>query len=76
VLLLDRFLARTREPGRGPWFAGQVEVGRGEPHCWTGDPPLPETFSRLTLNQRLLPLVAKRMLQTAPPGADVNSWRY
>ncbi|MEA2691274.1 MAG: hypothetical protein QOJ16_661 [Acidobacteriota bacterium] len=74
VLLLDRFLASTREPGHGPWYAGDIEIGRGEPHCYTGD--LPETFSRLSLNQRLLPIVAQRLLKTAPPGADVTSWRY
>jgi hypothetical protein len=74
VLLLDRFLRSTHEPGHGPWYAGDVEIGRGEPHCYTGD--LPETFSRLTLNRRLVPRVARRMLQTAPRGADVTSWQY
>jgi hypothetical protein len=74
VLLLDKFLQGTREPGHGPWYAGDVEIGRGAPHCYTGT--LPETFSRLLLNQRLLPVVAKRMLETAPKGADVTSWRY
>jgi hypothetical protein len=26
--------------------------------------------------QRILPQMLDRMLQTAPPGADVRSWRY
>jgi hypothetical protein len=76
VLRLDAFLKSTREPGHGPWYAGDVEVGRGAPHCYTGDPPLPESFSRLLFNERLLPQVARRMLLTAPRGADVTSWRY
>ncbi len=76
VLRLDSFLKSTRSPGHGPWYGGDIEVGRGAPHCYTGDPPLPESFSRLLLNERLLPQVARRMLETAPRGADVTSWRY
>ena len=76
VRLLDQFLRSTREPGHGPWFAGDVEFGRGEPHCWTGDPFLPTTLSRPAIERRLLPKIAAQMLKTAPRGADVTSWRY
>ncbi|HZF11916.1 MAG TPA: alpha/beta hydrolase-fold protein [Thermoanaerobaculia bacterium] len=76
VRFLDQFLKSTREPGHGPWFAGDVEFGRGEPHCWTGDPFLPNTLSRPAIERRLLPKIAQQMLKTAPQGADVTSWRY
>jgi hypothetical protein len=76
VRLLDQFLESTREPQHGPWFAGEVEFGRGQPHCWTGDPFLPNTLSRSALERRLLPKIAERMVKSAPRGADVTSWRY
>jgi len=76
VRLLDRFLESTREPGHGPWFAGDVEFGPGQPHCWTGDPFLPNTLSAPAIERRLLPRIAAQLLKTAPKGADLASWRY
>ncbi len=75
VRLLDRFLAATRQPGRGPFYAGSVEIGRNQPHCYTGGDG-DVTGNRLSLNQRLLPAIESHMLATAPAGADVRSWRY
>ncbi|HEY8020209.1 MAG TPA: alpha/beta hydrolase-fold protein [Thermoanaerobaculia bacterium] len=76
VRLLARFLAGTREAGRGPFYAGSVDIGAGQPHCYTGDPATDVTGARLSVNQRLLPQIERRMLETAPAGADVTSWRY
>jgi len=77
VRLLDRCLAGTREAGRGPYYAGSVQFGAGQGHCHTGgDPEVELTVNRLTVNQRLLPQMARRMLATAPAGAGVASWRY
>lgn len=77
VRLLDRFLAATRRPGHGPWYAGSVEFGAGQPHCWTGDDSgALVSADHLSINQRFLPVIARHLLATAPPGADVTSWRY
>lgn len=75
VRLLARFLEGTREAGRGPFYAGSVELGKNQPHCYTGGDGDP-IAGRLSLNQRLLPEIQRHMLATAPPGADVASWRY
>ncbi len=73
VRLLDRFLESTREPGRGPFYAGSVDLGEDQPHCYMGSDA---SGRHLPLNQRLLPEIQEHMLATAPPGADVTSWRY
>ena len=33
-------------------------------------------YSRLRYPQRVLPWAIERILQTAPSGADLRSWRY
>jgi hypothetical protein len=76
VRLLEEFLESTRLPGNGPYYAGSVEYGDGHPHCYSGDPTVSVRIARLTINQRLLPSAAEWFLKTAPPGADVKSWRY
>lgn len=76
VRLLEKFLGSTREPEHQPYYAGDFEYGPGQPHCYSGDPAVSVRIARLTINQRFLPLMAQHMLKTAPPGADVKSWRY
>ena len=76
VRLLEAFLESTKEPGRGPYYGGSIEYGDGHGHCYSGDPSVPTRIARLTIYQRHLPAMAERMLKTAPPGADVKSWRY
>jgi len=76
VRLLQQFLESTKLPGKGPYYAGDFEYGPGAPHCYSGDPSVPVSISSRTLNQRLMPQVLDWMLKTAPPGADVKSWRY
>jgi hypothetical protein len=53
-----------------------VEYGDRQEHCWNGDHTRANAYSRLRYPQMVLPWVVERILDTAPPGADVDSWRY
>jgi hypothetical protein len=76
VRLLEQFLESTKEPGGEPYYAGTIEYGDGHGHCYAGEPRLPTHISSYTINQRFMPVMAERVLKTAPPGADTTSWRY
>jgi hypothetical protein len=72
VYYIEDFLRSTKDPP----YEGEVKYGdRGE-HCWNGDPTLPNYLSRLHYNTMYLPKMLGRMEKTAPPGADLKSWRY
>ncbi|HWD66423.1 MAG TPA: hypothetical protein VG227_00530 [Caulobacteraceae bacterium] len=58
-----------------PW-SGEVAYGDRAEHCWNGDPKLPNALSRLHYNWQYLPKILDRIAATAPPGADLTSWRY
>ena len=66
--LLEAFLEGTSDP----YYAGSFEWGERAPHCYTGVPDFPGQTSY----ERVLPQMLDRILATAPPGADVSSWRY
>jgi hypothetical protein len=53
-----------------------VEYGDRAEHCWNGDHTRVNAYSRLRYPQMVLPWVVDRILDTAPAGADVDSWRY
>lgn len=53
-----------------------VEYGDRHEHCWNGDPTRANAYSRLRYPQMVLPWVVDRILDTAPDGADIDSWRY
>ena len=53
-----------------------VDYGDRAEHCWNGDHERENAYSRLRYPQMVLPWVVERILDTAPPGADVDSWRY
>jgi len=72
VYLMEEFLESTKDP----YYNGVVEYGDRFEHCWSGDHNNPNSISRLTYNQRFAPKMAEHILKTAPPGADVTSWRY
>ena len=72
VHLLEDTLSKTRDPHSDATF----DYGPRMPHCYTGDAPLGMHVSNGTVNQRVLPQMVEHMLATAPPGADVKSWRY
>jgi hypothetical protein len=53
-----------------------VDYGDRDEHCWNGDHTRSNAYSRLRYPQMVLPWAVERMLITAPPGADLRSWRY
>jgi Putative esterase len=71
VHLLHDFLETTKDP----YYHGTFDFGVREPHCYAGagDSSGPPTF---TIPQRFLPAMVKHMEETAPKGADLNSWKY
>ena len=64
---LQDFLESTKEP----YYAGSFDIGKRQPHCYSGAPEFPGQRPE----QRYLPKMVERMLLTAPAGADL-SWRY
>jgi len=72
VYLLEDFLKTTTNPP----YDGEVAYGPRAEHCWNGDPSLPNAYSRLHYNTQYLPKILERIQKTAPPGADLTSWRY
>jgi len=53
-----------------------VDYGDRAEHCWNGDHTRSNAYSRLRYPQMVMPWAVERMLMTAPPGADLTSWRY
>jgi hypothetical protein len=72
VYLMEAFLESTKDP----YYAGDVDYGDRAEHCWNGDHDRPNYASRLRYNQMFIPRAVERMKKTAPPGADLKSWRY
>jgi hypothetical protein len=72
VYLMEDFLKSTKNPP----YEGSVEYMARQPHCWCGGNGLPTSLSMLTVTQRLAPIMAEHIIKTAPPGADIVSWRY
>jgi len=72
VYLMEEFLESTTEP----YYAGEVDYGDRAEHCWNGDHDNGNHLSRLRYNTFYLPTILKRIEETAPPGADLTSWRY
>ena len=72
VYLMEAFLKSTKNP----YYDGEVDYGARAEHCWNGDHNQPNYVSRLRYHQMYIPLAVKRMEETAPPGADLKSWRY
>jgi hypothetical protein len=76
VYLMEDFLKETGTPGHGVPYQGEVRYGPRAEHCWNGDPEKPNWYSRLHYNQMYVPQIMQRIQKTAPPGADLTSWRY
>ena len=72
VYLMEEFLESTSEPH----YAGEVAYGDRAEHCWNGDPQNPNHLTRLRYNTMYLPRILERIRESAPPGADLSSWRY
>jgi hypothetical protein len=72
VYLAEEFLSTTKDP----YFDGDIQYGDRAEHCWNGDHTRPNALSRLRYHQMFIPRGVERILKTAPPGADLRSWRY
>ncbi len=72
VYLVEEFLEGTTEP----YYGGEVDYGDRAEHCWNGDQAHGNYLSRLRYNSLYLPKILERIEKTAPPGADLTSWRY
>ena len=72
VYYIEDFLKSTTNPP----YDGEVKYGDRAEHCWNGDPQLPNYLSRLHYNTMYVPKMLTQMEKTAPPGADLKSWRY
>jgi hypothetical protein len=72
VYLIEDFLKTTTNPS----YEGEVKYGERAEHCWNGDPNQPNYLSRLHYNTMYLPILLERLKNTAPPAADLTSWRY
>ncbi len=71
VYLAEEFLESTTDP----YYGGEVDYGDRAEHCWNGDHENGNHISRLRYNTFYLPKILKRIEDTAPEGADLESWR-
>jgi hypothetical protein len=72
VYLTEEFLESTADPP----YEGDVDYGDRAEHCWNGDHDQPNAISRLRYHQMFIPRFVEWMLESAPEGADLESWRY
>lgn len=72
VYLMEDFLESTTDP----YYDGEVAYGDRAEHCWNGDQENPNYISRLRYNSMYVPKIMKRIMESAPKGADLTSWRY
>jgi hypothetical protein len=70
------YFAQERLEQLQPPYQGTIAYGERAEHCWNGDPKLPNAYSRLHYNFQYLPVILQRIADSAPPGADLKSWRY
>ncbi len=71
VYLVEDFLRSADPPADAV-----IDYGNGDEHCWNGDHTRGNAWSRLRYAQMTFPWFVERMLASAPPGADLRSWRY
>jgi hypothetical protein len=72
VYLVEDFLKTTKNPSYG----GEVDYEPRAEHCWNGDHTRANAYSRLRYHQFYAPKIMARIMKSAPPGADLKSWRY
>ncbi len=72
VYLMEDFLKSTTDP----YYDGEVDYGDRAEHCWNGDQTRPNYISRLRYHQMHIPKIMERIRKSAPPNADLTSWRY
>jgi len=72
VYLVEDFLKTTRNP----YYGGEVDYEPRAEHCWNGDHTRANAYSRLRYHQFYAPKIMARIMKSAPPGADLKSWKY
>jgi len=72
VYLAEEFLKSTKDP----FYGGEMDYEPRAEHCWNGDHTRANAYSRLRYHQMFAPKIVARITKTAPPGADLKSWRY
>lgn len=72
VYMMEEFLEGTSDP----YYEGEVDYGDRAEHCWNGDQENPNHISRLRYNTMYVDKILARIAESAPPGADLTSWRY
>jgi hypothetical protein len=72
VMLTEEFLKSATNPPA----EAEVKYGLNCEHCWNGDPALPNYISRLRYNTMYVPMILEHIAKSAPPDADLKSWRY
>jgi hypothetical protein len=70
------FMEELLEKTKNPYYGGEVDYGDRAEHCWNGDHKNPNHLTRLRYHTIYLERILKRIEKTAPPGADLKSWRY
>jgi hypothetical protein len=71
VYFVEDFLKKADPPADAV-----IDYGARDEHCWSGDHSTFNGVSRLTVNARSIKKLAEHWTKTAPPGADVKSWKY
>lgn len=72
VYLVEDFAKAAKNPA----FGGEIDYEPRAEHCWNGDHTRPNAISRLRYHQFFAPKIVERITKSAPPGADLKSWRY
>ena len=72
VYLMEDFLESTSNP----YYNGEIDYGDQAEHCWNGDHSRPNATSRLRYHQMFIKKAVERMNISAPPNADLESWKY
>jgi hypothetical protein len=70
------YFGQERLESLKPGYGGSVAYGDRAEHCWNGDRAHANAYSRLHYNFQYLPQILQRIKASAPPGADLKSWRY
>ena len=72
VRLMEDFLKNTNNP----CYAGDIEYGPHQPSLFHGRRERGILVGAFTVVQRVLPKAVAWREKSAPPGADMNSWKY
>ena len=72
VYLIEDVLKKATNPPYG----GEIDYGDRAEHCWNGDHTRPNAESRAALSPDVRAKNRRTDSQSAPPGADLASWRY